>query len=107
MNPKIYRWVICLACMLALFCTGGLLVTGFNVYTPYLISEGGLTNPQVSVVLMVRNLFTLISMFIVVPLIRRMDIRLNITSAILVAALAFVVFSLAKGFFAFCVGMAL
>ena len=55
MNLRLYRWVICLAGTLALFCTGGLLVTGFNVYTPYLISEGGLSNAEVSVVLMLRK----------------------------------------------------
>ncbi len=104
-NPKIYRWIICAACTLALFCTGGLLVTGFNVYTPYLISEGGLTNSQVSVVLMVRNLFTLISMFLVVPLIRKVDLRMNMTIAIGAAALSFVLFSIAGSFIMFCLAM--
>lgn len=107
MNPKIYRWVICAAGTLALFCTGGLLVTGFNVYTPYLISEGGLTNQEVSVVLMVRNVFSLLSMFLVVPMIRRLDIRLNITTAVLAGALAFAVFSFARHFALFCLGTAL
>lgn len=106
MNPKLYRWVICAAGTLALFCTGGLLVTGFNVYTPYLISEGGLTNGEVSVVLMVRNLFSLLSMFLVVPLIRRLDIRLNVTTAVLSGAIAFTVFSIAKNFVLFCLGSA-
>ena len=105
MNPRIYRWVICFACTLALFCTGGLLVTGFNVYTPYLISEGGLTNAQVSIVMMVRNLFTLISMFIVVPLIRRVDIRLDITLAVLLASIALLTFSNARHFIMFCAAM--
>ena len=105
MNIRFYRWVICLAGTMALFCTGGLVVTGFNVYTPYLISEGGLTNAQVSVVLMLRNVFTLLSMFIVVPVIRRIDIRLDITIAVLAAAAAFLTFSLAKSFPAFCFGM--
>lgn len=105
MNPKAYRWIICAAGMLALFCTGGLLVTGFNVYTPYLISEGGLTNQEVSVVLMVRNLLALVSMFVVVPLIRRLDIRLSITSAVLSGAIAFAIFSFARHFSMFCLGM--
>lgn len=105
MNPKTYRWVICAAGMIALFCTGGLLVTGFNVYTPYLISEGGLSNGEVSVVLMVRNLVTLLSMFMVVPVIRRLDIRLNVTTAVLSGAIAFAIFSIARHFIIFCAGM--
>ena len=106
MNAKIYRWIICAACTLALFCTGGLLVTGFNVYTPYLISEGGLTNSQVSVILMVRNLLTLVSMFLVVPMIRRFDLRLSMTIAVGIAAVAFALFSVAGGFGMFCAAMA-
>lgn len=104
-NPKFYRWVICAAGTMALFCTGGLLVTGFNVYTPYLISEGGLTNGEVSVVLMVRNLLALLSMFLVVPVIRRLDIRWSITAAVLSGAAAFEVFRFAGGFPMFCIGM--
>lgn len=106
MAPKHYRWIICVAGAIALFCTGGLLVTGFNVYTPYLISEGGLTDSEVSVILMVRNLFSLLSMFIVVPLIRRLDIRLNISTAVLSGAAAFAIFSFARHFILFCIGMA-
>lgn len=106
MNPKHYRWVICAAGMLAMFCTGGLLVTGFNVYAPYLISEGGLTDGQLSTVLMVRNLFSMLSMFLVVPLIRHLDIRLELTVAALSGAAAFGIFSLADHFLCFCAGMA-
>lgn len=107
MNPKHYRWIICLAGTLALFCSSGLLATGFNVYTPYLISVGGLTNAEVSVVLMVRNLFSLMSMFIVVPIIRKVDIRLNLTGASLIAAAALFCCSVAKNFAMFCAAMAL
>ena len=106
MNPKQYRWVICAAGTLAMFCTGGLLVTGFNVYAPYLISEGGLTDGQLSTVLMVRNLFSMLSMFLVVPLIRHLDIRLELTVAALAGAAAFGIFSLANHFLWFCAGMA-
>ena len=107
MNSKIYKWFICGAGTLALFCTGGLLVTGFNVYTPYLISEGGLTNAQVSLILMVRNLFTLIAMFLVVPMIRKLDVRLGMTAAVLVAAAAFLVLSAAGNFPMYVAGMSL
>ena len=107
MEPKYYRWVICGAGMIALFCTGGLLITGFNVYTPYLISEGGLSDAEVSLVLLVRNLFSLLSMFLVVPMIRKLDIRLNITLAVLSGAAAFAVFSAAQHVILFCLGMAL
>ena len=107
MEPKYYRWVICGAGMIALFCTGGLLITGFNVYTPYLISEGGLSDAEVSLVLLIRNLFSLLSMFLVVPMIRKLDIRLNITLAVLSGAAAFAVFSAAQHVILFCLGMAL
>ena len=106
MRSNLYRWVICAAGVLVMFCTGGLLVTGFNVYTPYLISEGGLTNGEVSAVLMVRNGVSLLSMFLVVPVIRRLDLRLTLTGAVLSGAAAFLLFSLADRFVLFCAGMA-
>ena len=43
MEKKKYRWVICAGCTLMFFCTAGLGMTGFTVYQPYLISDGGLT----------------------------------------------------------------
>ena len=99
--------MICLACTLALFCTGGLLITGFNVYTPYLISRGGLTNAQLSMILMMRNFATLIFMFLVVPIVRKVDVRFALTTAIGIAAIAFVVFGLAGSFPAYAAAMAL
>ncbi len=107
MKENNYRWIICLACTVALFCDGGLLVTGFSVYTPYLISEGGLTNADTSMVIMVRNLFTLLSMFAVVPVIRKVDIRVNLSVSVLLGAAALLLCSVSRGVFMFGAAMAL
>ena len=107
MNSKLYRWIICFAGTLALFCTGGLIITGFNVYTPYLLSVEGLTGGELSIVLMLRNVFTFLTMFYVVRAIRHLDVRLTMTVSVVVAALAFFVFSLSMGFFSVAFGMAL
>lgn len=104
-NVKYYRWIICFAGTLTLFCTGGLLLTGFNVYTPYLISEGGLNDTQLSTVLMMRNLFSLLAMFAVIPYLRKLDIRLGISAAILIAALSFFMFSIGRHYAVYCIGM--
>ena len=106
-DQKYYRWLICFACTLALFCTGGLTITGFTVYVPYIIKEGGLNNSQMSAVLLVRNFFTLLSMFMVVRYIRKLDIRVGLALSVLGVALSFLVYGLAVNFFTYCLAAAL
>lgn len=105
MKESKYRWVICAAGTLTLFCTGGLLVTGFNAYSPYLLSEGGLSNPQLSVVLMMRNLFALLAMLVVIPFIRKFDVRNGVLIAMLIGAASLGLFSISHTFIMFCIAM--
>lgn len=101
-----YAWIICAACTLLLFCTAGLTTTAFSVHQPYLLSTGGLTNTQSSLVITIRNLFGLLAMLVVNRLHKKTGIRLGATISVLVAACAFFTFSLAKGAFAFYVSAA-
>lgn len=93
--------------MLILFCNTGILSTGFSVFQPYLISDGGLTNAQASTIVTVRNLFALISMFLVAEYYRRLGYRLGLMLAGLIGTLSFVVYGLAWNFLSYSVAAAL
>ena len=54
-----YAWAVCAACLLVLLCSGGLTYKGFAAYQPYLISSGGLTNTQSSMLITIRS-FTIL-----------------------------------------------
>lgn len=98
MKTSNYGWVICFSCTLLLFCTTGLATTGFSVYQPYLISIGGLTNTQSSMIIMIRNLFGLLGMLCAGRLIARFEVRRVISSALIICALAFFTFGSSSGF---------
>jgi len=102
-----YGWVICIACALLLFCTGGLASTGFSAYQPYLISIGGLTNTQSSTMIMFRTLFTLTGMTVTNRLISRFEVRRVVSTACFICAAAFFVFSISSDFILYCVGASL
>ena len=107
MDKKQYGWAICMACALLLFCTGGLAQTGFSAYQPYLITIGGLTNTQASTVVLFRNLFGLIGMLAVTPLIRRFEVRRIVTCGMLLCGGAFLVFGISESFVGYCMAAAL
>lgn len=107
MKKSQYGWIICMASALLLFCTGGLGVTGFSAYQPYLINIGGLTNTQSSSVIFCRTLFTLAGMLFANQLIKLLEIRRVVTAALLLCAGAFYLFGLSTDFFMYCVAAAL
>lgn len=107
MDKKQYGWMICAACALLLFCTGGLATTGFSAYQPYLITIGGMTNTQASTVVLFRNLFGLIGMLAVTPLIRRFEVRRLVTFGSFVCGLSFLVFGAAESFPVYCLASSL
>lgn len=98
MDKKKYRWVICAGCTLMFFCTAGLGMTGFTVYQPYLISEGGLTNAQASLLTSVRSMFTFLTMFGVGRILNKTDIRLGGTLSVMGIGLALFLYGLADSF---------
>lgn len=102
-----YGWVICFACALLLFCTGGLATTGFAVYQPYLINIGGLTNTQSSTMLMFRTMFTLLGMLTTRRLIARFEVRRVVTAACFVCGAAFLVYAFSSNVYLYFAGASL
>lgn len=98
MDKKRYRWIICAGCTLMFFCTAGLGMTGFTVYQPYLISEGGLTNAQASMLTSIRSMFSFLMMFAAVWILNKTDIRKGGTIAVLGIALSLGLYGIADSF---------
>lgn len=98
MDKKKYRWVICAGCTLMFFCTAGLGMTGFSVYQPYLISVGGLTNAQASLLTSIRSMFTFFTMFVSARILNKTDIRLGGTLSVLGITLSLFLYGIADSF---------
>lgn len=98
MDKKKYRWIICAGCTLMFFCTAGLGMTGFTVYQPYLISAGGLTNAQASMLTSIRSMFSFLMMFAAGWILDKTDIRAGGTIAVLGIALSLGLYGVADSF---------
>ncbi len=93
-----YSWLICFGCALLLFCTGGLCFTGFSVYLPYMRSVLNFSNTQVSVLLFVRSLLSVIGMSFVNRFLKKYEVRRVVTVALLMAAVSFVIYGFSTSY---------
>ncbi|MGM9566673.1 MAG: MFS transporter [Clostridia bacterium] len=90
-----YSWLICMACMLLIICTMGTCTNAFSVYLPYIESQG-LNASAGSMILSVRCFFSLIGMVLVPLFYRRLSHRLGMTLTCVMAASAFLIYSVAS-----------
>lgn len=82
-------------------------MTGFTVYQPYLISIGGLSNSQASMLISIRSLFTLVAMFMVNKILRKTDIRIGATCSVFAIVISFVLYGVGTGFPIYCLAAAI
>jgi len=99
-----YGWFVCFACILQLFVSAGLACTAFGSYLPYVIEENGFTNAQGSLIITVRTIAVLASMFLVDRFYTRFTSRTGLLYAALCAVLGFVCFANASSLFVYCIG---
>ena len=108
MKPKQklhYAWVICLCCSLAMFCVAGLTSTCFSVFSPYLISQAGLSGAQTSALLTIRGLASFLALFVVTQYTSTLGLRAGISLGTLATALGFLFYAIAgKSYLLYCVG---
>lgn len=95
-------WIVCLGCVLVLFCSTGLTAGGFSIYSPYLISEIGLSGVQASSIVTLRSLFAVVATACILPIYDRIGYRIGMVLSVCMIAAGFFVFSLAHGY-ALCV----
>lgn len=102
-----YSWFICAGCTLLTFCTGGLACTGFTTYLPYIMTANDLANVQISSIIFIRSLFSVLAMLIIDKFLRKYEIRRVVTAALLLDAVAFIAFGLSSSFISYCISAAL
>ena len=90
-----YSWLICIACMLLIICTMGTCTNAFSVYLPY-IEARGLNASAGSMILSVRCFFSLVGMLLVPAFYRRLSHRMGMTLTCVMAAAAFLIYSVAS-----------
>lgn len=84
-----------------LFCSGGLGLTGYASYLPYLASMKGLSNTQVSSLIFVRTLFGVLGMMLTTPLIRKINVRMLVGVSLAGEAVGFVLYGTMDSFLGF------
>ena len=72
-------WAVCLGCTFMLLICGGLGINAFSVSQPYILSQNGFTNTQTSMIVTVRSVTYLLSMFAVTLYYRKLGYRLGLT----------------------------
>lgn len=80
-----------------MFCTSGLSVSAFSVYTPYIVEHCGFTNVQVSMLTTLRNLFSVLAKLMVAGFYAKIGLRRGITLAGLCAAGGFFLYAFGTG----------
>lgn len=100
-------WAVCLGCSIALFTVMGLGVNVFTIYQPWIIQVYGFTNAQGSWITTVRSLFSLLAMFTVGVLCRRLGLRYTMTLGVACFAASYALFGAAHTFPAYCAAAAL
>ena len=106
-SERAYRLRIAFCCFLMMFANQGLTSSSFNVYQSYLVQIPDVGDVGGSLILTVRALVSLIAMFFVGFYYRRISLRIGVFIATLFTAAAFIVYSLADGLGAFCLGAVL
>ena len=84
-----------------MFVNVGFPSTSFGVYQPYIVAVPGMSHADGSIVVTVRNLSSLVTIFFVAFYYKKLDCRLGIFLGTLTTALGFLVFSFANNLFLF------
>ena len=101
-----YSWVICGVGMLMYFCNMGLCNNGFSVCLPFIEEAGHFTGTQGSMIMTVRCISSLITMFFVAKFYDRVSMRLGAFLATLSSALGYFIYSIGGSIGVYYVGAA-
>ena len=102
-----YGWIICIGCMLLTTVTMGMVAnTGFSVYMPLIEEAGNYSGVEISLIITIRSVFTMISMFLLPAYYKILNIRLGTALSAALAAVTFVIYGLADCIELYYVGAA-
>lgn len=101
-----YAWMICLGCVLLMFCITGLSINVITIYIPYFIGQNGLTNAQGSSMTLVRSCFSLVCMMLARQYYKRINLKTGMVAACFINVFSFICFSVAHSLPMFYIGSA-
>ena len=102
-----YCWIICLSCTLLQLSVSGMLTDSFTVFQPYILSENGFTNTQLSLLIEIRTITAFATLFGVIWFYDRLGFRRGLAAGTAITAAAFLIFARAESFAAYCAAFAL
>lgn len=102
-----YGWIICVTCTLVQLSVSGMLTDSFTVFQPYILSQNGFTNTQLSLLIEIRTVMAFVTLFGVIAFYEKLGFRLGFVSGVAVTAASFVIFAFARSFAAYCAAFAI
>ena len=90
-----YCYIITACAFLVMFVNVGFPSTSFGVYQPYIVNQPNMNHFFGSLVVSLRALSSLVTMFFVAAWYKKFDCRVGIFIATIVTGLGFVIFALA------------
>ena len=108
MKPKeSYRWVICGAATIMIFCAVGLGCSAFAFHLPYIRNANGFSDTQTSMLLTIQSLSSIVVSLVIDRFYQRVSLRAGITFSIALLTVAFLLYGLAPNYTVFCVAASL
>lgn len=106
-NKKNNGWPVCIGCALLLFAVIGILVQSFSIFQPYFISARNFSNTQVSLLMTIRTLTSVVVLTAVDLYYKKTDIKKGLFIAVLIGVLGVVICAFAEKFALMVAGMML
>jgi len=101
-HKESYRWLICMAATLILFCTIGLTISSFSIYLPYIRGQNGFDNTQTSMLLTIRSVTSLLVLFQFDRYYRKFGMRMGITLSLFFLVGGFILYGLSESYLSYC-----
>lgn len=101
-----HAWMACVGCMMVVFITIGLANSSFSVFQPFFISQRGLTNSQASSLILVRNIFSILTAIIVVPFYKKISYRQGLFFSAILVGVGYLIYGFVTNFAGVIIGSA-
>lgn len=101
-KPGSRRWLVCIGAMLMLFCAGGLIISAFSIYLPYIVSSNGFTNTQTSSLLTIRSFAGLVMILVSDAVINKVGLHISSGISIVFAAAGLFLYGSASNYTGYC-----
>ncbi|MGN1413177.1 MAG: MFS transporter [Anaerovoracaceae bacterium] len=99
-----YGWVICILCVLTMFCTMGLASNTFSIYVNAFIEENGFTRAQGASLSTVRCVASLLGTILCGVYYNKLNMRKGLSLAVAMIGISFLIYSRAHTLLIFYVG---